>query len=497
MNITNFMPHGHCVLWNPLLLGTHVLSDLLIFISYFSIPAAIFYYIKKRNIENRIIPMLFIAFILSCGITHIFSIWNWWHTDYWTSGVFKAICAIISSTTAVSLWVLMPKALKLPKPDEYENLEVHAKNLEETNKEDSSYFASVIHEVRNHLNVINLSSQVLLKRDNSSDDIEVLKSMILRNGQVLNNLINDVLDLSKLKNETLSVNVENVSLDSILNELEYEYTERAKNRNLQFCINKKSELPSNIQTDPTRLLQVLRNLLSNSFKYTSEGIVTLSIEAKKNEDSYELDFEISDTGSGIPVEDQDTIFERFTRSTLHNKIEGVGIGLSLSKSLAELLGGSLELKHSDTNGSVFKFRVTCKEATKTKSISFQKELNEYNWADRKILIADDAKENRQLFDIALKQTGAKVDFVDNGLDAVESAKNRQYDLILLDIEMPVMDGRLAAQEIKKLKPDSLLIAVTGLSKGRDTDQLMEAGFSNFILKPVNLSEFNKVINSYF
>lgn len=497
MNISHFMPHGHCILWNPLLLGTHVLSDFLIFISYFSIPAAIFYYIRKRSIENRVVPILFIAFILSCGVTHIFSIWNWWHTDYWTSGVFKAICAIISSTTAVSLWVLMPKALKLPKPDEFENLEVHAKALEETNREDSSYFASVIHEVRNHLNVINLSSQVLLKRDNNSEDIEVLKSMILRNGQVLNNLINDVLDLSKLKNESISVNYENVSLDSILNELEYEYSERALDRGLQFYIDKKGEVPPNIQTDPMRLLQVLRNLLSNSFKYTSEGIVTLSVEAIKKANSFELNFEISDTGSGIPLEDQATIFERFTRSRLHNKIEGVGIGLSLSKSLAELLGGSLVLKHSDSTGSIFKFSITCLVAEQTKSRSFQKELSAYNWSNRNILIADDAKENRQLFDIALKQTGAKVDFVDNGLDAVESAKNGQYDLILLDIEMPVMDGRLAAQEIKRLKPDSLLIAVTGLSKGRDTDQLMAAGFNNFILKPINLSEFNKVINSHF
>lgn len=364
--------------------------------------------------------------------------------------------------------------------------------------EEAYYFESVIHEMRNHLNIINLSSETLLaRRVVSDDDQEILKSMILKNGQVLSQLINDVLDLSKIKNKIFHHNPENVSLETLLSELEYEYRFKAQEKKIDFLSQREGELPLNIKTDPVRVLQILRNLLNNAFKYTRRGSIELNVSQRISAQRNELVFDIKDTGSGIPKDDQDKIFKKFVRSKVHNKIEGVGIGLALSKELANILDGDIELIDSSENGSHFRVSLNIELASETDFNEYEESKICSDWSDKRILIADDIQENRQLYQIFLKETRAHIEFAQNGVEAVSLATSKDFDLALLDIEMPIMDGREAIKKIKQIKPTLPVIAVTGLSAGKETFKLKQIGFNDVVLKPIDVKSFNKKLEEHF
>lgn len=388
MDMSQFMPHGHCILWSPTLLTMHVAADALIALSYFSIPLAIVVFLKKRKIKERVVPLLFTAFILSCGITHLFTIWNWWNTSYWLSGFAKIVCAVISASTAVILWFLMPQALRIPTAGELEkankdlkdlneNLEkkvlertgslaeANAKlaeanaKLKEIGKNKSHFFTSVAHEVKNHLSAITSSSEVLTLSDDAGDR-QMMAASIGNNAIALSTIIDDLLNLGQLESGNFRIRKEVFSLRSIVDELKLEFAGKAQRKGLELEVVYKDELPEAIESDPIRVKQVLINLLSNAIKYTPEGKVTLVCELEtrpKKKDLIKLTVE--DTGSGIDVEEIEGIFTLYSRSDSHSHIEGSGIGLSLSTQIASLLGGSVVLNETSSKGSSFSFIFPC------------------------------------------------------------------------------------------------------------------------------------------
>ncbi len=497
-----FMPHGHCIYWNPTLLGLHVISDFIIFLSYCTIPAAIWYYLKKKKVSMVAIPALFILFIFSCAITHVFTIWNWWHADYWASGSFKALCAMVSATTAVSLWVLMPKILKLPTVEEVSLLNENLKNevvekdrayqalkeQKDLNKEQTNYLASVAHEIRNHLNIIEGGASVI-SADNMNES-QAFVSMIQNNAIGLNRLLSDVLDIAKMDSGTLEVHRGAFNLNAFLDEIANSYREKIKDKNLKFIFDKSSELPHSVVSDELRLRQILLNLLSNASKYTEKGHVKLAVDTRKEADkNITLIFRVEDTGAGIPKEDQGRIFEYFTRSKVHGKIQGVGIGLALSKQLAQVLGGDIELVKSDSEGTVFQLEVLVQSAVDVEKRAQYDMQRDIDWSSYKVLMADDSVENLILYGAYLKNTKVKFDQASNGQEAFEKCKQTEYDVIILDIEMPNMNGLEAMQLIKAFKPEQNIIAATGHESAKYTQGLIDQGFDSVIVKPMTKQEF--------
>lgn len=511
--MSHFMPHGHCILWNPTLLTLHVLSDFIIFLSYFSIPMAIWFYVKKKGLKSYLIPGLFISFILSCGITHIFTIWNWWHADYWLAGTMKAICALISSVTAVCLWILMPKFLRIPTTkdlaevnfnlkslnDELEekvkertsSLEELNKRLEEKNTQKTNFLASVSHEVRNYLNIINTSSELLTIRKLPEAKVVEMHNLITKSGKELARIIEDILDLSKIESGTYTVEKRSFSLRSLVEDMANLYKLRTKRKNLDFVFTYDESLPVFIMSDEGRVKQILINLLSNAVKYTEKG--TIYFETTFSQD--EIIFRIKDSGSGIPVEDQGRIFSHFMRSQIHQSVEGVGLGLSLSNQIASFLEGKIQLEYSNEKGTCFSFKIPfIKGQEITRSNYRRTDLPE--WSEKRILIADDAKENRMLYHIFLEPTHVQIDFAFNGKEAVELASSNFYDLIILDIEMPELNGIEAMQVIKTTNEVVPIMALTAYASKSSYESLIAHGFDECISKPVDLSELIQVMGSF-
>ena len=210
--MNSYMPHGHCFLWQSDLLLLHIVSDALIAISYFTIPLAIYYFVKHKQVRSRLVPMMFFSFILTCGITHIFTIWNFWHTDYWLSGWFKTLCAAISSVTAVSLWVLMPRALKLPTVKDMEEMneklqeantglelkvQERTDQLERLNQELAHVNSIISHDFKNSLQLLIGYTELA----QSSNDVEELHDFTQKFGYgclQLERLIDDLSSLVRM-----------------------------------------------------------------------------------------------------------------------------------------------------------------------------------------------------------------------------------------------------------------------------------------------------------
>lgn len=466
-----------------------LIADQALFLSLAFISFLILKIFLRKRVKVYYIHIILPVFILLCLIFELHIAFQFYLNGVWQQSYLKILFALASIISAIILWKCMPHALLIPRRSHFLMFRKKARFLEKKNTEEEHFFSSAIHEIRNHLNVINLSSQLLIENEGDEKDRNTLKKMIIQNGTTLNQLINNTLDLSKLNNGTLQPNFETYSLESLIEDLNFEYNREAKNKGINFTIKKEKSVPNNITTDPIRLTQILKNLISNAFKYTDSGFIELKINCKNKDKKSFVTFTIKDSGGGIPISDQPHIFKKYTRSKLHGKIEGVGIGLSLSKKLAKMLNGKIRLVQSSPSGSIFELKIITSikhDAEPKDKLDIPKEIN---WKEKVILIADDAKENRNLFSIILKKTNAQIDYAENGAQAVEKCSRSNYDLILMDIEMPVLDGREACLKIKSIVPNVKIIAITGLSKGSETQTLIKQGFFDVIEKPINLKTF--------
>jgi CheY-like chemotaxis protein len=256
-----------------------------------------------------------------------------------------------------------------------------------------------------------------------------------------------------------------------------------------------------IETDPLRLKQILNNLLENSLKYTFRGYIEFGFEDMKDN----LKFFVKDTGVGIKKENQDFIFERFAQvySTTDKRSGGTGLGLSICKNLIELLGGKVWLESELSIGSIFYFTLPYKEIkiedrlkTGDSGISRKKVKSDYNWNNKIILIAEDEELNFKVLESALARTNVNILRASDGVEAVKIAKNKKCNLVLMDIQMPNMDGYLATKEIKRINSSLPIIAQTSFAMTGDKNKCFEAGCDDYLSKPFNLEELLIKIDKY-
>ena len=376
---------------------------------------------------------------------------------------------------------------------------------EESDQLKSEFFANMSHEIRTPMNAILGFSNLLLENNLSKQNKNKFVRFIIENGKSLLNLIDDIIDISRIQAEKPKISLTQCNINDLLNGLYLYYTDTAI-RNNKSDVKIKLSLPSSkdngyeyMLTDPYRLKQILANLINNAIKFTYEGIIEFGYQ-KKNGNI--IEFFVRDTGIGIANDNLHFVFKRSSQVNeyYNDGSNGSGLGLSISKQLIELLGGSIWVDSEEGTGSTFYFTLPSKRSKLNKYP--EEEVNndyyeKFNWSDKVILIAEDEKTNYIYLRSILEKTKAKIYWAENGLDVIDLCNRKKVNLILMDIRMPVMNGYEATLRIKSKYPDMPIIAQTAYVIPEDIDNIIDAGCSDYLVKPIKSEDVLALIDKYF
>ena len=354
-----------------------------------------------------------------------------------------------------------------------------AKDLaEESNRLKSAFLANMSHEIRTPLNAIVGFSGILASTEEEEEKQEYV-SIIENNNTLLLQLISDILDLSKIEAGTLELNYSNIELNELMRELERGFLLRVKTDavKLEFV---EPAGPCMAYTEKNRLSQLMINLVTNAIKFTEKGSIRFGYEMRENE----LYFYVADTGCGIPKDKQQNIFGRFVK--LNSFAQGTGLGLSICQTLIERMGGRIGVESEEGKGSTFWFTLPYKPAVKEDKKQMPKDIQPVSIERNKltILVAEDNASNYKLFESILKYDYHLIHAWD-GMEAVEMFRKHNPQIVLMDINMPVMNGYEAAREIRKYSAKIPIIAVTAFAYASDEQKVMESGFDGYMPKPIN------------
>ncbi|MDR7073419.1 CHASE3 domain-containing protein [Fictibacillus barbaricus] len=427
------------------------------------------------------------------------------------------------------------KALELAKKD----LEEKAQQLTIGSKYKSEFLANMSHELRTPLNSILILSEMLAENTNKrlSDEELEFATVINSSGQDLLNLINDILDLSKVEAGKLDVVINEVNMSEFPAHMERNFRHVANQKGLDFTINMSPDIPTIFQTDEKRFQQIIKNLLSNAFKFTEKGSVTVTVKKHLANVNYTgvdywLEIAITDTGIGISQEKHSLIFEAFQQAdgATIRKYGGTGLGLSISNEFAKLLGGKLQLISEEGRGSTFillipsiaeehlpttgfldaasEIAVTIEQPSSpvvevqqniaTEETVLQEDSEDGNvFYGKTVLITDDDNRNIYALKTALESKGMNILVANNGIECLQVLdETKSVDLILMDIMMPEMDGYETMQRIREINKFSELpiIALTAKAMKNDREKCIEAGASDYISKPLKLEQLFSVMH---
>ncbi|NOQ90266.1 MAG: response regulator [Gammaproteobacteria bacterium] len=375
---------------------------------------------------------------------------------------------------------------------------------QEASKEKSYFLANMSHEIRTPLASIIGFSEALLSDDQDAKQYKQTTETIVRNGKHLQQIINDILDISKIEAGQLATEHIATSPILILAEIDSLLASKAKEKGLEFNIKYHFPLPVTILTDPTRLKQILINLCSNAIKFTQYG--QIKIDVSYDEVNRQMKFIVMDTGIGMTDKEAAHVFNPFAQadSSTTRRYGGTGLGLSISSKLADELKGKLTCHSDRGKGSTFTLSLA---VDKTDELVFIKRLEdvsnyideqtqqvEIKQLDGNILLAEDILDNQQLIAMYINRTGAKLSIVENGQQAVDAGKANEYDLILMDMQMPVMDGVEATRLLRSNGYSKPIVCLTANVMVTDREKCIAAGADEYLVKPLNLQRFYEVLN---
>jgi two-component system sensor histidine kinase/response regulator len=376
-----------------------------------------------------------------------------------------------------------------------------AKNAAESaNRAKTEFLANMSHELRTPLNGI-LGYAQLLRRDPAlhSDQRESVAG-IESCGEHLLTLISEILDLAKIESGRLQLELGHIDLDTLLREVADVARVRATQSGLMFTYQTATRLPAFVLVDGRKLRQILLNLLGNAVKFTDHGSVCLRVAATRvGRGRVKLKFDVEDTGIGISEADLERIFDPFHQVRPADRaIEGTGLGLSISRKLAGLLGGKLAVRSERGKGSTFTVEIEVEEvgAQRDEPSGHAAPVTGYEGQRKRILIADDKADNRQILVRLLKSLGFEAETADNGAQAVDLAQRLQPDLIFMDLVMPIKDGFAAIREIRELQTPASRVPIVAVSASAFENtrvQSVAAGCDDFIIKPVRLDHVIDVV----
>ncbi|HEY5687691.1 MAG TPA: response regulator [Yeosuana sp.] len=411
--------------------------------------------------------------------------------------------ALLLLVLFVGLFIIYASKRKLSKILVAQNkkLEIAKEMAEESSRLKTKFISNVSHELRTPLyGVVGLTSLMLKNNNFSARDTKYLKSLKY-SGDYLLNLINDILQAGKIESNTFELNNVSVKLKSLIQNIVDSFEYRLEESNNQIHISYDEGLPEFVECDKIRLTQILFNLIGNSIKFTENGNIFVKVILLNSAaENVQIRFEVEDDGMGIPKDKQTVIFENFSQlnENININYQGTGLGLSVTKKLVELFDSKIELESDLGLGSTFSFNVSFKidhkaiEDQKRKSTS--NVFSASNSKNYKILIAEDNKINQIVTSNLLTKENYKFDIAQNGLEALNAFKCNKYDLILMDINMPIMDGNEATIEIKKLDSEIPIVALTASSADEVRKNKTEIGFDDIITKPFDNELFFKTIS---
>lgn len=377
-----------------------------------------------------------------------------------------------------------------------ERIRTRTLELEQASAAKSDFLATMSHEIRTPMNGVLGMAGALIDSGLSSKQLTQAKQ-IRDSGEILLTLLNDILDLSKIEAGEVELETFDFKLRDLIESVHALWEPQINAKGLTLDLFLPPDVPIAFKTDPTRLRQILSNFLGNAIKFTETGGISTHVSwCRLHDDSVELRFTVTDSGIGIEPDAQERLFTRFTQadSSMTRKFGGTGLGLVICKELAGLLGGKVGIQSTPGQGSSFWFTIRCFESTleAVEAKNDARKIESGHATDTltrplNILVADDDRVNQMVIEAILERHHHSFDIVSNGIEAVRAAKNKSYDLILMDIQMPEMDGITATKKIRKIPGDIRnipIVALTANSMIGDREIYLEAGMTDYVSKPI-------------
>ncbi|EAQ78009.1 ATP-binding protein [Blastopirellula marina] len=515
---------GHAWYEEPAWGWIHIFSDIAVWGAYTAIPIVLLYFLRRRkDIPFPAVFWLFVAFIFACGTTHVIEAIIFWWPVYRLSAVVKLATAIVSWGTVIALLRVTPLAMSLRGPRQLQD-EVHKRTQElqslnaQLEKEivarqlaeqaahaasqtKSEFLANMSHELRTPLTAVMGLTEVLNTEETDQEKRQLL-AMIRQGGDHLLNLINDILDLSKIEAGRIENNKIACQPGEIAAEVVDSLRVSAAAKSIELSWTMDDNMPTTIAAAPIRLRQILFNLAGNAVKFTDHGSVTVHLQIDPL-DSQLLRFSVTDTGEGIPPEGLKLLFEPFSQldGTAARRRDGAGLGLSISKRLAETMGGTIEVESQPGQGSTFALRLPLEIMAAEEPTAPGNEAAAAlpTTIPGHVLIVEDAPSIQFLVRRILEGAGATVTSAGDGAEAIEmllADQERPFDLVLMDMHMPIMSGYDAAQALRQKGCEIPIIALTASAMTGDRIKCLAAGCDDYLPKPIDQRKLLQMVAKY-
>ncbi|MEE4176871.1 MAG: response regulator [Bacteroides sp.] len=418
----------------------------------------------------------------------------WFETN--NQVIFNAKTALVEEIVCVSRDVTLRK--------EKEELRKAMEVAERSNRVKSEFLANMSHEIRNPLNAIIGMTRTLGKTNTDKEQQSIINSILISAGNLLH-ILNDILDYSKIEANKIDLTFADFDLQKALNETLSVFEPQASEKNIELAVQFGEGVPKWIHGDEKKICQVLNNLLSNAIKFTNEGKIEIGVENKSvQKENIRLEFYVKDTGIGVKEEDIPRLFESFRQLDIsaRKEYQGTGLGLNIVKSLVEMMNGEVKFESEYGVGSRISFNIplvmardqeTDMEQTAEETLEMEKRLSNLH-----ILVAEDDAINQLYLAGFLRSQGWTVDTAANGLVAIEKFASNAYDLVLMDGQMPKMDGFETARRIREMEKDTgkhvPIVAITGYAIPGDRERFMDAGMDDYVSKPIDERKLIDIIN---
>ncbi len=428
--------------------------------------------------------------LLDHSVDYVSASKNWSYLEI-TLGIITALAAVMILITDINTRNKLEEELRIAKQAADENAVMK-----------EQFMANMSHEIRTPMNSILGFTELLEKTTLDKTQTDYLMA-VKTSGSNLLNIINDILDFSKIEAGKLNIEKISFNLMELLDSLKVMFAPKADEKQITFKVVIDEKTPSYIFGDPTRLMQILINLTNNAIKFTQHGEVKLSCEIKSIEhDIVQFVFKIKDTGIGIPADKIAGIFERFNQGNTETtrKYGGNGLGLAIVKQLVEIQNGDISLKSKEGVGTEFAVKISYPISYENKIIPPKNkniDLKIKSLKPLQVLLAEDHILNQKLAVAYLTSFGLTVDLAENGMEAIEKLKQKSYDLVLMDIQMPIMDGYHAAKKIRdEFNSKVPIIAMTAHMMTNEREKCAAYGMDDYLSKPFKEAELFNIVNAY-